>query len=108
MIIYDIKMREASILITISGAHRAFFTLYICAHRTEMIYFQCNLGCGRVRTGLYGCIWVCMGAVGCNGTIVQGNKTKGDTNESTGYAFDACMAGKFPEKNIYVRTDIKG
>ena len=39
-----------------------------------------------------------MGAVGCNGTNVLGNKTKGDTNESSGYAFDACMAGKIPEK----------
>ena len=65
-------------------------------------------GCGRVWTGAYGaygCKWVRWGATTLKH---KKNKRKQDKNECAGYVFDACMAGKFPEKHIHVRPDIKG
>ena len=54
--------------------------------------------------GEYGCLWVCMGAVGCTITNAQTNNTKRDRNGLAGYDFRPCMAGKFPQKrHICVR-----
>ena len=51
-----------------------------------------------MQTGTDGCKWVCMGVLGCKDTNAHKNKTKQDKNECAGYAFDGCMAGKFPGK----------
>ena len=45
-----------------------------------------------------GCIWVCMGAVGCTTTNLQANNTKKRQNRLAGYDSRPCMAGKFPQK----------
>ena len=48
---------------------------------------------------VYGCICVCMGALGYTNTYAQENNTKRDINGLAGHDFRPCMAGKFPEKN---------
>ena len=48
--------------------------------------------------GAYGYIWGFMGVLGYTSTNAQGNKTKRDTNELTGYDYRPCMTGKFPPK----------
>jgi hypothetical protein len=48
--------------------------------------------------GVYGCIWVCMGALGYTNTYAQTNNTKRDINGVAGYDSRPCMAGKFPQK----------
>ena len=51
--------------------------------------------------GRGGCVWVCMGAVGCAITNAQANNTKRDRNGLEGY--------DSPKKSdIYVRADLKG
>ena len=56
--------------------------------------------------GRGGCVWVCMGAVGCAITNAQANNTKRDRNVLAGYDFRPCtgMAGKFPQKR-YICVD---
>ena len=61
-----------------------------------------------MRTGADGCRWVQMGAVGYNYPKVRENKRKQDENDCAVYVSVTCMAVKFPEKNMYVRTDKKG
>ena len=74
------------------------FTLYA---EHKYTYTQWNVGCRRVRTGVYGCRWVCMGAVGCTGTNAQKNKTKRDTNEFAWYDFRAWYGREIsPKKHI--------
>ena len=65
---------------------------------TENHIFHDYLGCGQVNMGVYGCIWVYMGAVGHTITNAQANNTKRDRNGLVGHDFRPCMAGKFPEK----------
>ena len=48
--------------------------------------------------GVYGCIWVFMGALGYTNTYAQTNNTKRDINGVAGYDSRPCMAGKFPQK----------
>ena len=58
-------------------------------------------------TGAYGCKWACMGVVGCRGAGGHKNKTSIDKTGLAGYVRVTCMAGKFPEKHIHARSDIK-
>ena len=44
-----------------------------------------NLRFGRVNMGVYGCIWVFMGAVGFTNTNAQANNTERDRNGVAGY-----------------------
>ena len=95
-------MGDASLLITIYDEINILLHYIHEYLEHKYTYFQCNLWCGRVRTGVYGCRWACMGVVGCSGTDVQTNKTKQDTNGFTGYVFDACMAGEISPKKTYM------
>ena len=58
--------------------------------------------------GVYGCMWVCMGAVGCTTTNAQANNTKRDRNGLEGYDSRPCMAGKFPPKRHICACRLKG
>ena len=57
---------------------------------------------------IYGCMWVSMGAMGYEDTNAQENKTIKNINRLTVYDSRPRMAGKFPPKDIYVHTNIKG
>ena len=58
--------------------------------------------------GRGGCVWVCMGAVGCAITNAQANNTKRDRNGLEGYDSRPCMAGKFPQKRHICARRHKG
>ena len=47
---------------------------------------------------MYGCVWVCMGAMGFGGAEEHQSKVSKDTNGLRGHVFWTCMAGKFPPK----------
>ena len=67
-----------------------------------------NLRFGRVNMGVYGCIWVFMGAVGFTNTNAQANNTERDRNGVAGYDSRPCMAGKFPQKGHICARRHKG
>ena len=48
--------------------------------------------------GVYGFMWVCMGALGYTNTYAQTNNTKRGINWVAGHDYRPCMAGKFPQK----------
>ena len=46
-----------------------------------------------MKTGVNGCGWVWMDAVGCMGTDAQKNKANRDTNDRAGHNFDKSVWG---------------
>ena len=58
--------------------------------------------------GVYGCIWVCMGALGHTNTYTQANNAIRDTNGLAGCDSRPCMAGKFHQKRHAYECRHKG
>ena len=62
--------------------------------------YGCKLGCKRVQTGINGCGWVPMGALG---HVVSGehkNQGKGDIYWSTWTGFGSYGRGNFPGHDV--------
>ena len=73
--------------------------MLILLYLHKYTYSRCKIGCGWVWTGVHGCLWVCMGAIGLGDTEKQKSTVSKDTDGLGGDVFGPCMAGKFPGKH---------